>query len=559
MIGYGRFQYRILLTLGLALMADAMETMILSFLPYFMIDLKNSNNENQHDDIKNTNTSSFTLSSSWITSIVFIGSFVGSFVLVPYADQMGRRCIFLFSTGGILSLFSILTSFCTNTTTLLFCRFMVGIGIGCTSTIIHDIWIEFVPSKIHRGYYMIWLGYFWNVGIVSVPIVAHVLVSIHRAPNTSSTLHEDHTTSSKIGMSDWRIFLLLCSLPCIISTLLGYFYLPESPRWLLSKHWYNKLDNIICHETTTNESHIATLISASSLSTSSVSSRTCDYSNHHENAIQILRHAEAINHRWRYTGNITTSLFPSHVMIVLENNQQMEATNQPRNHSSVRELICQRSTLTVFLIWALYPLLYYGTILITTTIVFTKKELTHSSNNSPSSSSSLEIFDLNSIIITSFAEVLGTAILMFVIDSIGRIRSQIVSYTIGGISMLLLCYWYDHHHHPTSSNDNNSVLVLLLCAFLARVSYKIGICATWIMTSEILPTPLRSTGHGIANSIARLSGAVCPFLVMSQVKSSSSSSNHETLTSIGILLCIISISIAVLVNQLPETKGQSIG
>lgn len=32
----------------------------------------------------------------------------------------------------------------------------------------------------------------------------------------------------------WRIFVILCAVPCIISGLLGACLVPESPRWLMS-------------------------------------------------------------------------------------------------------------------------------------------------------------------------------------------------------------------------------------------------------------------------------------------------------------------------------------
>ena len=35
--------------------------------------------------------------------------------------------------------------------------------------------------------------------------------------------------------SSWRFFVVLCSLPCLLSTILTYYWVPESPRWLLTQ------------------------------------------------------------------------------------------------------------------------------------------------------------------------------------------------------------------------------------------------------------------------------------------------------------------------------------
>lgn len=34
---------------------------------------------------------------------------------------------------------------------------------------------------------------------------------------------------------DWRIFVVLCGVPCLISCVASMIYVPESPRWLLTQ------------------------------------------------------------------------------------------------------------------------------------------------------------------------------------------------------------------------------------------------------------------------------------------------------------------------------------
>lgn len=34
---------------------------------------------------------------------------------------------------------------------------------------------------------------------------------------------------------DWRIFVVLCGIPCLLSCVASMIYVPESPRWLLTR------------------------------------------------------------------------------------------------------------------------------------------------------------------------------------------------------------------------------------------------------------------------------------------------------------------------------------
>ena len=52
---------------------------------------------------------------------------------------------------------------------------------------------------------------------------------------------------------DWRVFTLVSSLPCLLSVILLYFVLPESPRWLISKGRYKEAKKIMLHAAKMNK------------------------------------------------------------------------------------------------------------------------------------------------------------------------------------------------------------------------------------------------------------------------------------------------------------------
>ena len=194
-LGTGQFQIRVLFAAGLCFAADSMEIMLLSFLSMIL-----------SDEWGLTPAQTAT-----ITSCVFLGSLIGTLILGPLGDRIGRRPIFL-ACGLIISVFGIATGFATNYVQLVLTRFLVGFGVGGL-TVPFDILAEFLPTRI-RGRYLLLIEFFWTAGSMAVPIVAYLTVGK--------------------GLS-WNIFVLICAIPCIASFVMGAYLVPESPRWLLSQ------------------------------------------------------------------------------------------------------------------------------------------------------------------------------------------------------------------------------------------------------------------------------------------------------------------------------------
>lgn len=101
-------------------------------------------------------------------------------------------------------------------------------------------------------------------------------------------------------------------------------------------------------------------------------------------------------------------------------------------------------------------------------------------------------FDYGAIFISSSAEFVATAIVIGLVDSIGRIPTQKFSYLIGGIGLLFLCI---------CSTFDASRFLLVVLAFVVRICEMAGSCVTWISTAEILSTDIRSTGKFVLTSI----------------------------------------------------------
>ena len=182
-------------------MADAMEILLMSFLTVVVQSQWQLSDEH----------------TATITSSVFIGAMLGTLILGPLGDYMGRKPVFSI-TAAIIAVFGLATALANSFWPLLICRFFVGFGVGGL-TVPFDTLAEFIPTS-HRGTHLLAIEYFWTAGTLLVPVLAYFSLG---------------GNDDGYFLNDWRVFVVLCAVPCLLSTLLGLIVVPESPRWLLMK------------------------------------------------------------------------------------------------------------------------------------------------------------------------------------------------------------------------------------------------------------------------------------------------------------------------------------
>jgi hypothetical protein len=94
-------------------------------------------------------------------------------------------------------------------------------------------------------------------------------------------------------------------------------------------------------------------------------------------------------------------------------------------------------------------------------------------------------FNYSAIFVSASAEILGLLVVIQTVDSIGRVRSQVISFISGGILVFGLAM--------LAGTSNTVVLTIL--AFFGRACMMSGSCSTWVSTAEIYHTEIRTTGH----------------------------------------------------------------
>ncbi|KAL1412168.1 hypothetical protein Q8F55_003177 [Vanrija albida] len=157
---------------------------------------------------------------SWIVGLVnagpYIGcSFIGCWLNDPVNNWLGRRgTIFLSAIFCMLTpIGSALTQ---NWQQLLACRLLMGIGMGLKAATVPVFNAENVPASVRGGLVMSWQ--LWTAFGILLGFSANLAVY-------------------NVGKIAWRLQLGSAFIPAV-PLLLGVYFCPESPRWLMKKGKY---------------------------------------------------------------------------------------------------------------------------------------------------------------------------------------------------------------------------------------------------------------------------------------------------------------------------------
>ncbi|OIW14771.1 hypothetical protein TanjilG_05392 [Lupinus angustifolius] len=152
-----------------------------------------------------------------VEGLVVAMSLIGATVITTcsgtISDRVGRKPMLIISSmlyfvGGLVMLWS------PNVYVLCLARLVDGFGIGLAVTLVPVYISEISPSDIRGS--LNTLPQFSGSGGMFLSYCMVFVMSFNASPN-------------------WRLMLGVLSIPSFLSFLLTIFYLPESPRWLVSK------------------------------------------------------------------------------------------------------------------------------------------------------------------------------------------------------------------------------------------------------------------------------------------------------------------------------------
>ncbi|CAN0920549.1 Organic cation/carnitine transporter 7 [Linum grandiflorum] len=328
------------------------------------------------------------------------------------------------------------------------------VGVGVSGGSLFLSWfLEFVPAS-HRGLWMVVFSAFWTFGTIFEAALAWAVMP-------------------RLG---WRWLLALSSIPST-GLLLFYCLVPESPRYLCVKGRTKEANDIM--------KKIA-LINCKSLPAGFLVPDNM--------AEQDPDHVVVVP-----SSSSTDPLLPSP--------QKLMALDRLPGFASFFRLFSKRLIRTTLLLWLLYfgnSFAYYGIILLTSEL---------SSWQSRCSSSSLlaqvpQIADNNLYVdtfITSLAELPGLILSAVIVDRVGRKLSMALMFFLGFIFLA-----------PLLLSSQYPVLTTAVL-FGARMCISGTFTVACIFAPELYPTSVRATGAGVASSIGRIGGMVCPLVAVGLV------------------------------------------
>jgi len=153
----------------------------------------------------------------WLTTSVLLGAIIGAIASGGVTEMLGRKKMIIVN-ALIFFAASLGCAYASNVTELIVMRVIIGIAIGITSYVVPMYIAEISPKKYRGGLVTL------NQLMITIGILASYIT--------------DYWLSNDQELESWRAMFMVGIYPAI-ALLTGMFFLPESPRWLISK---NKLE-----------------------------------------------------------------------------------------------------------------------------------------------------------------------------------------------------------------------------------------------------------------------------------------------------------------------------
>ncbi|KAG8413628.1 hypothetical protein J3458_012697 [Metarhizium acridum] len=153
-----------------------------------------------------------------VNSIIFLtAGLIGAFIVDPLNHYLGRRGE-IFVTAACLTATPIGSAFAKSWQGLFAARFVMGIGIGAKNATVPIYSAEMAPARTRGALVMFWQ--LWVVAGIFLGFAANVIVK-------------------DTGDIAWRLQFGSAFIPSFV-LMIGIFFCPESPRWLMKHNKYDK-------------------------------------------------------------------------------------------------------------------------------------------------------------------------------------------------------------------------------------------------------------------------------------------------------------------------------
>ncbi|KAF4650011.1 hypothetical protein FOL47_001516, partial [Perkinsus chesapeaki] len=215
-IGYGRFQYWLLLLCSVGYFAVCAELLVVVFIQSELM---------KEFNLTPTRYAIF----PFLTSLL---SMISSTAFGYLSDRFGRKWPFVI-TLLISAVAGIASAFAWSFWSVVLFRCIVAIGLGGLSSLDYLIYVEFTPES-RRGLYS------------TVVFVGGCLGVLYLAGVNLCDL-------SFSGIPQWRVLLILAAAPLLPAGLLRWYFRCETPRYLMARRKVSEAHTVLLHMADENQ------------------------------------------------------------------------------------------------------------------------------------------------------------------------------------------------------------------------------------------------------------------------------------------------------------------
>jgi len=351
------------------------------------------------------------------------GVFVGCLFWGWASDKFGRRPSIL-AAAVIQIVSSIIAAFSVNYIMFIFFRFLIAFSVSGVFECGFVLVTEIVAPQL-RTPFGIMTQFPFGIGASLLPLVAYFI-------------------------KDWTSLQLAISIPCTL-LVSYYWFIPESPRWLVMK-------------------------------------------GRHKEAVEILKQAAKTNGKQ----------IPDDAEL-LEMTQSLEATEEVETAEAIEisttekikdafsEIVTlfatpqmRKRTVVIFFSWMVVAMVYYG-------LSFNTKNIGG------------DIYVNN--FISGFAEVVACVVIIPALSRYGRVKIYSGTFILGGISCIgvALVLW--------CAEKGSMVALITTLAMLGKFLIAGTFALAYLYTAELFPTPVRNVAVGGASTFARIGSMSAPYIV----------------------------------------------
>merc|ERR1711953_1302080 len=351
------------------------------------------------------------------------GVFVGCLFWGWASDKFGRRpSILVAALIQIVS--SVVAAFSPNYIMFIFFRFIIAFSVSGVFECAFVLVMEIVSPEL-RTPFGIMTQFPFAIGVCILPLVAYFI-------------------------RDWNHLQLAISLPCLVLTSY-YWFMPESPRWLIQARKFTEAKAVLTEAAKENGKTIPD---------------SAEF-------LEMIKSLEEKKDTVEATSE--TSTFSEKFATAFHEIKLLFATPQMR-----------KRTFTVFITWLVIAMVYYGL-----------------SFNSKNIGGDIYI----SMFINGLAEAIACLAIIPALARLGRVKIYTGTFILSGAACLAVAVilWVA----PANSHLGLIITLAMTGKFFISGTFALA----YLYTAELFPTPVRNVAVGGASTFARIGSMSAPYIV----------------------------------------------